>query len=221
MALGQHAQPSGVEHLGRHRARGRRSSVHAPRASARKLSICASFSSGSMEQVEYTSRPPGRTISAAARSSARCSAPITARSLGLSRQRASGWRRKVPVPLHGTSSNTASTVPTAGNRASATTAWTFFASTRAMFCSNRGARAGLRSHAITTDAVRASSSAFPPGAAHRSATREPGAIAAYSVTSVAPGSCTKNWPRRYAPSSVSDGPPAISRLPRTSGTSRS
>ncbi len=194
--------------------------MNAPRASARKLSICASFSSGSIEHVEYTSSPPGRTTFAAARSSARCSALITARSLGLRRHRASGCRRKVPVPLHGTSSSTASTSATAGNRASATTASTFFAPTRAMFCASRGARAGLRSHAMTTRASRASSSALPPGAAHRSATREPGAMAAYSVTSVAPGSCTKNCPCAYAPSPVRDTPLSISRLPCTSGTCR-
>src|SRR5207253_8971902 len=37
-----------------------------PLCSERKRSICASFSSGSSEQVLYTSRPPGRTAPAAA-----------------------------------------------------------------------------------------------------------------------------------------------------------
>jgi len=61
-----------------------------PGCSFRKCSICWSFSSGSSEQVLYTSNPPGLTQSAAARRIDFCSAAMTARSDTLSRQRASG-----------------------------------------------------------------------------------------------------------------------------------
>ena len=43
---------------------------------------------------------------------------------------ASGWRRKVPVPVHGTSTSTASTGRMAGSRASATRAYAVFTSSR-------------------------------------------------------------------------------------------
>ena len=51
----------------------------------------------------------------------------------------------------------------------------------------RASRANDASAANTTLAVRDSSSDLPPGAAHRSATRAPGGIAAYRVTSVDAG----------------------------------
>jgi hypothetical protein len=68
------------------------------------------------------------------------------------------------------------------------------------------------SPAKTELAVRDSSIDFPPGAAHRSATSAPSGIAAYSLTSVAAGSWTKNKPFLNAPSSVSVIPPEIAML---------
>ena len=68
-----------------------------------------------------SSSPPGRTAVAAARRIERCIAGSTARSLTLSRQRASGCRRKVPVPVQGTSIEHARPCRvTAGKRASPT-----------------------------------------------------------------------------------------------------
>src|SRR5690606_30260587 len=74
----------------------------------RNASIRSTFSSGSSVHVEYRSRPPGAVTLAAASSISACrraNVPIDA---GSSRQRASGWRDKVPVPEQGTSSRTAS-----------------------------------------------------------------------------------------------------------------
>ena len=66
------------------------------------------------------SSPPGAPTVAAARRIDALQRRITARSDTLSRQRASGCRRNVPVPVHGTSISTASTGATAGTRASPT-----------------------------------------------------------------------------------------------------
>ena len=135
------------------------------------------------------------------------------------RQRASGWRLKVPVPVHGTSTSTASTGSIAGKRASATTAARFVASMRPSPSNILSTRVRLRSAAITSDALRESSTALPPGAAHRSATTAPAGTAAYCVTSVAAGSCTKSNPCLNAPSSVSATPGPSCSESRSRGTS--
>src|SRR5581483_2049679 len=179
---------------------------------ARNVSTCSSFSSTSSEHVLYTSRPPGRTTVAAASSSVRCTTPITARSLGLRRHRASGCRRKVPVPVHGASRSTTSTGRTHGRRASATTGYTLGTAMRRTESAIRKVRAKTASHAATRAAVRDSSKAFPPGAAHRSATVAFGGTAAYRTTIVAPGSCTKQWPCWNTPSAVT-GIPCATAIP--------
>jgi len=133
------------------------------------LSVAAFRESGSA---------PGRTAVAAARRMERWTAGSTARSLTLSRQRASGCRRNVPVPVQGTSISTASIPRTAGKRASPTNGTTLPASRRRTFSRTRASRANDASPANTTPAVRASSSVLPPGAAQRSATCAPDGIAA-------------------------------------------
>ena len=90
---------------------------------------------------------------------------------------------------------------------------------RRTLASTRCSRDALRSLETTSDAVRASSSVLPPGAAQRSATTAPAGNAAYCVTSVDATSCMKKSPFWKAPSSVSEPGPTRRRLSRESGAS--
>ncbi len=76
-------------------------------------STTRSFSSGSSEQVEYTSRPPTASRCNAPLRIARCRAACRVSSSACSRCRISGFRASVPVPLHGTSHRIRSNSPSA------------------------------------------------------------------------------------------------------------
>jgi hypothetical protein len=81
----------------------------------RNASTTPSFSSGSLEQVAYTSRPPVATRSAACWSIVSSAAASEVRSRSCRRQRMSGSRRSVPRPEHGASTSTQSKVEVKGS----------------------------------------------------------------------------------------------------------
>jgi len=69
-----------------------------------------SFSCGKSEHVAYTKRPPGFTRPHAFSKISCCTAISSSRLGPIVRQRISGLRRHVPVPLHGTSVRTISNI---------------------------------------------------------------------------------------------------------------
>jgi hypothetical protein len=86
-----------------------------PETASLNLAITCSFSSGSTEQVEYTSLPPGFTICAAFKRIRSCRAAKSSMSAGEMRQRISGLRLSVPVPVQGASTSTQSKVEVKGS----------------------------------------------------------------------------------------------------------
>ena len=147
-----------------------------------------SFSSGSSEQVEYTSRPPGARRSRALERSATCRRWNSARSFGPKRQRISGFRESVPVPEHGASTRMRSKLAASGSGAVASNAsrWTLVTPNRFRFVLVARSRCRWRSAAITSDcgpAARASTAVLPPGAAQRSSIDRPGPASSSRATS--------------------------------------
>jgi hypothetical protein len=183
----------------------------------------SSFSSGSSEQVAYTSRPPTRTNAAAAPSRDACRAAAPTAAPGDNLQRASGWRAIVPVAVHGASTRTASNAPGANGaaRRSAPTTRIATPARRAVPCS-RSRRARRASPATTRAPSFSNATALPPGAAHASYTRAPGGIAAKRQTRAAAGSCTTNPPSWYpgrerGGGNLAPAEPATSRRPAPNG----
>ena len=122
-----------IEHRGRHDALGRRIEPPVGMLGEKTLDLLVVLlgleRAGAVDEqsarLARRSRPTRRI--------ARCSDAITARSEILSRQRASGCRRNVPVPVHGASTSTRSTGLIAGMRASATYACSVSISRRCAF----------------------------------------------------------------------------------------
>ena len=77
-------------------------------SAGKAFSTTSSFSSGSSEQVEYTSLPPAATRCIAARRIASCRPCKSTRSPGCNRHLISGLCARVPVPEQGTSARTRS-----------------------------------------------------------------------------------------------------------------
>ena len=108
----------------------------------------------------------------------------------------SGWRRIVPVALHGASSSTASN-GSAGVHAAASACTTFGLQSpvpQVLPQSRQPRRVTLHRERPTAPAA-ASCAVLPPGAAQRSATRSPGRAASSLAGSAAAASCTQNSPR--------------------------
>ena len=140
--------------------------------------------------------PPGRTRSAAARSSSSWSSGS-----GCARQRRSGRAASTPRPEHGASTSARSKpARSAGSaRPSAWTTRTFRAPSRLTFSSSSRARASFTSTATTSPA---SIVAFPPGAAQRSSMRSPGCAPTQRPASWEPRLCGQTRPSASASSST-------------------
>ncbi len=171
------------------------------------------------EHVTYARSPPGLVASMADTSSPRCNSPRSAMSAASRRQRASGRRRRLPSPEHGTSASTRSNasgrhpgaVPSATTvRAAPVPRRTSAASLARCSCAS-----AARSRAPRSAAIPASSLALPPGPAHRSSQARSGpcasALVSASTASWLASSCTDarcsatavrapgSPPARYAP----------------------
>ena len=165
--------------------------------------------------------PPGRTRSAAARSSSSWSSGS-----GSARQRRSGRPASTPRPEHGASTSARSKPSSSGGSAvpSASTTVTSARPILARFSRSSRARAGSISTAVTSPR---SCPVLPPGAAQRSSTRSPSCEPTQRPASCEPRLCGQVLPSatsasstrstRYAPgTSVSSAPDPGS--PRTSRT---
>ena len=134
----------------------------------------------------------------------RCRAANSLRSSACSRQRISGWRRSVPVPLHGASTRTWSNGPRSGGRAGRHVGDQRPDSAGAdpsRLATSRRSRPGWRSTATSSPssgAARPAASSCRPGAAQRSATRRPTGDPSMA-TSCAASSCTQARPSRQRP----------------------
>src|SRR5579862_3320329 len=159
-------------------------------------STTASFSSRLVVQTEYRIIPPGRTRSAAERSS-----PSWSSGSGLARQRRSGRAASTPSPEHGASTRTRSNPVSSGGSAvpSASTTVTFVAPSRAAFARSSLARCGSISTAVTSPR---SIVALPPGAAHRSRIRSPSSAPTARPASCEPRLCGQMRPSASARSST-------------------
>ena len=142
-------------------------------------------------QVEYTSRPPGRTRRAAQARISRWRFWQPRLLASVHSAMAPGSRRNMPSPEHGASTSTASNA--SGN------AWArraglslvtaaFHAPMRSRFDSSTFARRGSISLATSAPAHSASRVALPPGAAHKSSTRSPRCAQSTSAGTMALGS---------------------------------
>ena len=116
----------------------------------------------------------GRSIAAAACSRRSCASVSARTSRGRLRCGTSGWRRIVPVALHGASSRIASNGAAATRPLRRPERPQPASCQCRRFCRSRASRDGSRSTATTAAPVAASCAVLPPGAAHRSATRSPG-----------------------------------------------
>ena len=162
----------------------------------RKDSTLPSFSNRLKVQVEYISRPPGLSITAAQSSISACRAAQPAGLWGRHSSRAVGSRRNMPSPEQGASTSTASKV--SGQRAaslsgSALTTSALAAPMRSRLPARAFARAG--SGSLDTSAPRLSMAAaicvdLPPGAAHKSSMRSPGCASSTAADTMALASCT-------------------------------
>ena len=188
-ALRQHAEQPVVEHRAGTAPSGGGSSRQSG-CSLRKRSICSSFSSGSSEQVLYTSRPPGRTtLGGRAQNGAlhrrhhrevrHLEAPAR---VGMPAERSGARARRVDE--HDVDRRDRRKARVGDVRVQRVDLQTLARSRR-----TRCRRANDRSLANTCRALRDSSTDFPPGAAQRSATTRPVGTHAYCVTSVDAGSC--------------------------------
>ena len=190
VTLRQHAQQPVVEHRGRHGALRRRIEPEVRMLAARNRSICSSFSSGSSEQVLYTSQPPGfTTVAAAAKDRAldrrhhrevrHLQAPAR---VGMPAERARSGARRVDEHDINRSNRRKARVRrrTRATKSNLETLHVLHDALQA-----RRARDRSRTPA---PALRDSSTDFPPGAAQRSATVAPVGTHAYCVTSVDAGS---------------------------------
>ena len=206
----------GTPRAGRRSRRGARRR-RGRRATARTTSAVSATTG---EQVAYATTPPGRTLSSAAASSARCSGTRSSRSAGVRRQRDSGRRRSAPEsrarrvdedPVEG-----AGAPRPAGCRRPTTTPVSPADGRRRSRAAPAPARCGWRSEASSpaprSAASAASSADLPPGPAqtssHRSSRPSTAAEASASATSCEPSSCTPARPSATAGIAPGSPPPS-------------
>ena len=154
-----------------------------------------SFSCRLNVQVEYTSRPPGRSMRAAAFRIAVWRAAQPTGASGFHCAAVSGSRRNMPSPEQGASTSTQS--KNAGSaRASASAAAevtkAFETPSRSRFPSRTRARENsisLESRKPRPFSRAAICPLLPPGAAHRSSTRSPGRGSSAATGAIADASC--------------------------------
>ena len=178
----------------------------------RRPSAWCSPSSGSSEQVQKTSVPPGLSRPAA-RSIIRPGAPASAAmSAGCFSQAMSGWRRMVPVAVQGASSRIASNgslgLASRGHRRRR------FGRELQPREVGRDARRAARSEmstAVTWAPAAASCAVLPPGAAQRSATRLPRTSPRRRRREARPRRPAPTMRRRRSRARSSIGPPASMR----------
>ena len=162
----------------------------------KNASACASPSTGSSEQVANTNTPPGFTQSAARSSIALWIAARLLICLMSIRCNTSGWRRMVPVALHGASSRMASYGAAGSQSITSAVTRSAFSWVRSRLAINRSIRRAELSSAVTVKPAADSCIVLPPGAAHKSSARLPlpspsnraGRLAARSCTHHAPSS---------------------------------
>ena len=183
-----------------------RACAHASGVRARKAWTWSAFSAARIEQVAYSSTPPGRSTVQVASSRRACSCSSASRSAARRCSRMSGCRRTTPVAEHGASSRIASKLKpshqSAGKVASAARTCTRPPATgsatpeRRRFSSIRGSRRGSRSRASSSSSGSRSSrcTALPPGAAQASRTRAPCSGASASAACCAEPSWTETRP---------------------------
>ncbi len=147
----------------------------------------------------YPIRPPGFTRAAAMSSRRDCTCAYRSNASGVSRQRASGLRRHVPVPEQGASTSTASACPASSdncasscpglsNRCSIMPAPARSAR-GSSFC-NRPRSVSVAINTPRLSIAAASASVLPPAPAHRSITVSPGCTASAVQAIWLPRSCT-------------------------------
>ena len=163
---------------------------------ARNRSTCRSFSSGSSEQVEYTSNPPGATDVGCAlqqlapepfeRGQRLGTSPATARRDGGQRCRCRGRaHRAARRPTGGSGGLPAHRPP---RRAPGR------CRRGARFSADGGPGRGLCRRPIPVPRPLPRAMLFPPGAAQASYTSAPAGRSAYRASSACAGSCTMNSP---------------------------
>ena len=175
-------------------------------ASRTAKSATSSFSVGPMEQVAYTSRPPGLRSAANRRTRVRWMPAKRAGSSGPSRQRASGLRRRVPSPLHGASTRTTSAFPARSCSSASASGPAGIGRARRLCTPARRARRRASSRRSASESSAwsdplfrisaASARAFPPAPAHASTTVQPGRAPHASAMSWLPSSWISNIPAR-------------------------